>query len=163
MKRLTSVWLMVAVSMGIVGGVILYGLKSGTENPEMTSPQKWDTARVRRETEIFLFEPDVKLAGAPFSERFEQLDSIRPKARLAVIDILRQASNSSRLTQPISGEDENFNLPIHRACFLLRFGVPDEAVPLLIPFADNTDAQVRRAYSLTFLRLPGCTADGKAA
>ncbi|NQV23042.1 MAG: HEAT repeat domain-containing protein [Rhodopirellula sp.] len=115
----------------------------------MQHPEDWDLATVRHETELYLFERDVKAAGDAYLIRHRNLFSIRERVCSVLVDILQDESGSERLTTQIQGEKDVPNLPIERICFLLRSNVSDEVVPLLIPFAQNRDARVRIAVAYT--------------
>ena len=136
-------------SGAIVACVVLVAIwaMNNSKDSTMQPPDEWPPAIIGCETEIYLFEPDVKPDGDIFSIRSRNLVSIRDAVCSVLVDILKDGSNVERLTTPIQGEEDVHNLPIQRVCFLLRSNVPDEIVPLLIPFAKNSDARVRKAVA----------------
>jgi hypothetical protein len=115
----------------------------------MKQPEQWAADTIRRESEIYIWEPDSKPSGAIFSERYEKLVSIREKICPVLVEILQDERDSGRLVKPIQGESDEHNIPIQRVCFLMRSCVPHEAIPLLIPFAQDVNPVVRQAVAFT--------------
>lgn len=126
-------------------------LEAGGGNAEwaVELADRWTQDKVDTAVTFYVFNGSVPECGSSLEDELVQL---APETFPVLIEILQEDSLREEL---VVLEEELYydNAPIIRICYLFHGKMPEEAIPLVRPFLDSPEAEIRQACAAA---LAGC-------
>ncbi|RYD60316.1 MAG: HEAT repeat domain-containing protein, partial [Verrucomicrobiaceae bacterium] len=105
--------------------------------------KSWNDATVDRAVTAYLFEIN-RSQDAWIEQR--QLEGLESRTHRRVLELLSGTTPYQKWVTP-TAENDPPEAPIERACELLGYRPPTEAIPLLAPFLEDVNSSVRKSVA----------------